>query len=216
MPIIKIFYLWDLADTLFIEKWNKKLSGFDTYDDYVINLYQKPLVSVTPLEYELAYEKPYKEGLYNLSIADGFKEVLSWTKNNGVFTTGNKEQIDWRAVQLQNKYGFDVRPYIAEICSTFDYGNTNVKTKAMLVDLISKKIKQGFDAVVYTDDKSANCQFFIKAARKCLNLSAKFKFRVYNLSNNNSPLEKISDDYYKIGDLGQLRDSEEYLLNHHD
>ena len=212
----KVFYLWDLADTLFIERWDKNKSGFDTYNDYVVNLYQKPLANVTPLEYELADKRPYKEGLYSLSIADGFKEVLSWTKNNGVFTTGNKEQMDWRAVQLQNKYGFDVRPYITEIYSTFDYGNTNVKTEDMLVDLISKKIKQGFNTVVYTDDKPVNCQFFIKAAEQCQTMGILVKFRVYNLSNDNTPLEEISDGYYKIGNLGQLRDNEEYLLNHHD
>lgn len=208
----KVFYLWDLAGTLFIENWDQVLSGFDTYNDYVTHLYHKPLASVTPLEYELGYEGPYKEGLYNLSIAKGFKEVLSWTKNNGVFTTGNKEQMDWRAVQLQNKYSFDVRSCITEIYSTFDYGDTNVKTEAMLIDLINKKTKQGFGTIVYSDDKATNCEFFINAAGKCVSTSLKFDFRVYNLSHNSIQLEKISTNYYKIGNLGQLRDNEEYLL----
>ncbi len=212
----KTFYLWDLADTLFPEEWQKEISDFATYNDYVAHLYKKPLAEITPFEYELGYEKPYREGLYDLTIADGFKDVLAWTKNNSVFTTGNKEQIAWRAEQLLRKYEFDIRDYLKEIYSTFDYGNTNIKTEAMLVDLIDRKFKQGFNAIVYTDDKKANCEFFISAIERCQNNSVKARYQVYNLSNDNSRVQKLSDNYYKIGNLYQLKDNEENLLKPND
>ncbi|MFA4818867.1 MAG: hypothetical protein WC621_03425 [Patescibacteria group bacterium] len=211
----KTFYLWDLADTIFIEKWNAELSGVPSFNAYVESL-GYDLKTISPLDYELCYEKPYRDGLYDLSIADGFKEVLTWTKNNGVFTTGNKEQINWRAEQLLRKYGFGIRDFLKEIYSTFDYSNTNVKTEAMLVDLIGKKFKQGLGIIVYTDDREANCRFFISAAEKCQNNGVRVEYRVYNLGNDDSKLEKLSDNYYKIGDLYQLKDNEENLLKPND
>ncbi|KKU48042.1 MAG: hypothetical protein UX68_C0023G0018 [Parcubacteria group bacterium GW2011_GWA2_46_9] len=156
-------YLWDLANTLFPERWDSERSGVPSYDAYVEAL-GYDLETITPHDYEWAYERPYKDGLFVLSIADGFREVLTWTKNNAVFTTGNREQVDWRAEQLHKKYDFDIRDYIKEICSTFDFGNTNRKTKDMLENILDKKYREGFRVAVYTDDNLGNCEFFIAAA----------------------------------------------------
>lgn len=138
MKTNRTFYLWDLANTLFPEKWNKKKSGFESFDKYVEFLGFN-LKNISQRDYEWAYEIPYKKGLFDLKIAKGFKKTLSWTKNNIVFTTGNKEQLDWRQVQLGKKYKINIKDYLKEIYSTFDFGNTNKKTLEMLASLMEKK-----------------------------------------------------------------------------
>ncbi len=52
----KTFYLWDLANTLFPEKWNKKKSGFENYDEYVESL-GFDLKTISPRDYEWAFKK---------------------------------------------------------------------------------------------------------------------------------------------------------------
>lgn len=198
----KIIYIWDLANTLFPEEWDKEGTGFNNYDEYVKSL-GYDLKNISPLDYEKAYERPYKEGLYKLKIADGFQEVLSWTKNNVVFTTGNKEQIDWRAEYFLKQGLFDSRPYLKEIHSTFDFGNTNKKTKEMIIEILKKKVKEGYDEVVYTDDKLENCLFFLGAAKEIANL----KVRIYNIKNDNFGI-KQKNNYWEIGSLYNLMENE--------
>lgn len=206
----KTLYIWDLANTLFPEHWNSKLSGFGSYDDYVKSL-GYDLNTISPHDYEWSYEQPYKEGLFELNVADGFREVLSSTKNNAVFTTGNKEQIDWRAEQLNKKYDFDIRDYVKEIYSTLDYGNTNKKTQAMLEDILKKKYKEGFTTVVYTDDNLDNCLFFIKAAKGFTQQAPDFNFRVYSIRNDNKGV-RPKDGYFEIGNLYDLKKNEEKII----
>src|SRR3990167_10688343 len=167
MNLRKTFYLWDLADTLFLERWDAKKSGFPSFNEYVKSL-GYTLENIDPRDYELAYERPYREGLFDLTLSVGFREVLEWTNENGAFTTGIREQLDWRAEQLKRKYGFDIRPYIKELHSTFDYGNINKKEMYMLEDILGKKYSQGFTTVVYTDEKIVNCDFFITAAHSLI------------------------------------------------
>lgn len=185
--MVKRLYIWDLANTLFPEEWDES-TGFENYDQYVKSLGYN-LKTISPLEYEMAYEKPYREGFFKLKIADGFKEVLSWTKNNLVFTTGNKEQIDWRAEYFLKQGLFDIRPYFKEIISTFDFGNINKKTKEMIINLVNQKIKDGYNEIVYTDDNLQNCLLFLKATKNIENL----KVRVYNIKNDNLGIRKKSN-----------------------
>lgn len=193
----KTLYIWDLANTLFPEEWDKN-TGFENYDRYVESL-GYDLKTISPLDYERAYERPYREGLFKLKIADGFKEVLSWTKNNLVFTTGNKEQIDWRAEYFLKQGLFDIRLYFKEIISTFDFGNTNKKTKEMIIKILKEKAKEGYTDFVYTDDKLENCLFFLEAAKEVKGL----KIRVYNIKNDNLGIRK-KDNYWEIGNLYDL------------
>ena len=197
-------YIWDLANTLFHEEWDKE-TGFESYDKYVKSL-GYDLKTISPLDYEKAYERPYKEGLYKIKIADGFQEVLSWTKNNIVFTTGNKEQIDWRAEFFLKQGLFDPRPYLKEIHSTFDFGNTNKKTKEMIVEILKRKIKKGYNEVVYIDDKLENCLFFLEAAQSIGNL----KVRIYNIKNDNLGIRK-KENYWEIGNLYDLMENEKKI-----
>lgn len=200
----KTFYLWDLANTLFPEKWNKKKSGFESYNKYVESLGFN-LKNISPRDYERAYEIPYKEGLFDLKIAKGFKKTLTWTKNNIVFTTGNKEQIDWRAENFIPRYGFDIREYLKEIHSTFDFGNTNKKTLKMLVNLIEKKRLEGFSSGVYTDDNIKNCYFFLKASK---HLKTGFIARAYHILPDTLRCRQIKKNLFQIGSLLQLLENE--------
>lgn len=203
----RTFYLWDLANTLFLERWDSKRSLVANYNQYVKSK-GFSLENISPLDYEKTYRIPYIDGLYNLSLTKGFKVVLTWTKYNGVFTTGNRKQIDWRAEQLLKKYGFDIRCYIKEIYSTFDYGNTNVKTKEMLMDIIIKKYKQGYRMFVYADDKRKNCFFFLEAIKALIKKGYQIKTRVYYFKNDTSGLKKINNNLIQIGDLLNLLHNE--------
>jgi hypothetical protein len=209
----KTLYLWDLADTLFPEVWDKRKSGFETYDDYVKSL-GFDLKTVSPRDYEWAYEIPFKTSLLKLNLAEGFKETLSWTKNNVAFTTGNKEQLDWRQVQLGKKYNIDIKRYLWEVRSTFDFGNTNQKTKKMLADILKQKFAEGYKTVVYTDDNKTNCDFFISAVKLAAKEGANFNYRLYNIRHGLPTLTKISKNYFKIGNLLQLL-KQEKIINHH-
>lgn len=195
----KTLYFWDLAGTLFPEKWCREISGFETYGDYVKSL-GFDLKTISPRDWEWAYERPYRERFLEVRPAAGFREVLEWTRKNAAFTTGNREQIDWRAEQILRKYGFDIRDYIKEIHSTFDYGNTNKKTPEMLRDLLKKKFDAGFDTVVYTDDKLENINFFLSAANG-------YNVRVYHMKNDNDGLRKKTA-YFVIGNLYDLVENE--------
>ncbi len=200
----KRLYIWDLANTLFPEEWDKS-TGFENYDQYVESL-GYDLKTISPLDYERAYERPYREGLFKLKIAKGFKKVLSWTKNNIVFTTGNKEQIDWRAEYFLKKGLFDIRPYFKEIISTFDFGNTNKKTKEMITKILEDKVKEGYKEIVYTDDKLENCLFFLNAAQSIENL----KIRVYHIKNDDLGIRK-KNNYWEIGSLYDIIKNEKKL-----
>ena len=133
----------------------------------------------------------------------GYREVLSWTKNNEAFTTGVKEQMDGRADQLKKVVGFDVRDYLSKINSTFDYEETNLKTKTMLVQLITKKYNEGYKTIVYTDDKLENLKEFKAAAGLVKKDQPDFNYRLYHFLNDHSGLKRESY-YWAIGSLYDL------------
>ncbi len=202
----KTLYLWDLANTLFPEEWDKEKTGFANYDEYVKSL-SYDLEKISPLEYERCYEKPYKEGLFRLKIATGFRKVLSWTKNNEAFTTGVKEQIDWRAEYLLKKYSFDIRKYLKKIHSTFDFAPTNKKTREMIISLVKKKLQEGFNEIVYTDDKLENCLFFLEAVRKTKERVGNFQLRIYNIKNDDRGIRN-KGTYWEAGNLYDIMSNE--------
>ena len=108
----KTVYIWDLAGTLFADVWNKKRTGFQNYDEWIANETGKKLEEISDREYEEMYESPLKKGWpFGLDILPGFREILTWTKNNEAFTTGTIEQMDWRSEYLNPKVGFDVNCY---------------------------------------------------------------------------------------------------------
>lgn len=148
----KTLYLWDLADTLFGESWDVEKTGLTSFDAYVESLGHN-LKTVDAKTYEWCYERPFKYGLMELSLMPGFLDTLSWTKHNAAFTTGNHEQIQWRAEVFLKKGLPDIRPFFQKIYSTFDYGNTNQKTAAMLLDILNKIYKNGYDTIAYSDNK---------------------------------------------------------------
>ena len=63
--MISAVYLWDLANTLFPEKWEAKKSGVPNYKAYVESL-GYDLKTITPHDYEWAYEPPYKKSFFFL------------------------------------------------------------------------------------------------------------------------------------------------------
>ncbi|MBI5037344.1 MAG: hypothetical protein HZC01_01365 [Candidatus Kerfeldbacteria bacterium] len=166
---------------MFPEEWDTRSSGFPDYDAYLESL-GYDLRTISAFDYEHAYERPYREGLFRLSLAPGFVEVLRWTRHNGYFTTGNHEQLDWRAEYIQKHYHLDIRDYFTYRFSTFDYGNTNVKTSTMLVDVLRRIVAKKFSEVVYTDDRKQNCQFFLKAVQQARQQGVAVPGRAYHLT----------------------------------
>jgi len=198
----KTLYLWDLANTLFPEAWNAVRSGFPTLQDYFRFLGYNP-ETISPHDYEWAHERPYCEGMFDLSISDGFQEVLSQTKHNETFSTGNREQMDWRAEYLNPRVGFDIRGLFEEMNSTFDYGPTNTKTRDMLVGYLLKKYDHGYQTVAYTDDKLPNGEEFVAAARVVQSRHPDFGYRLYHFLNDGHGL-RIKEGYWEIGSLYDL------------
>ncbi len=204
---MKTFYLWDMANTLIPEKWNVEKSGVQNYDAYVVSL-GYDLKTMLPSEYERVYERPYKEGLFDLKAADGLQETLLWTKHNFVFTSGNTEQIGWRAEYLKPRCGFDFRDYLEKVYSTFDYGDTNTKTSAMLMDILRKKYHDGYGVAVYADDKETNCRFFLDAVTALNAEGVPLIARAYHMRNDTGAFEKKSEDLFVVANLLQLLKNE--------
>lgn len=206
----KVLYLWDFANTLFPENWNEQLTGFKTIKDYTR---AKGVDMNNPRAFEEAYKEPFLKGeMIGLKLAKGYREVLSWTKNNEAFTTGIREQLDWRAEYLNPRVGFDLRDYIQKVVSTFDYGETNVKTREMLMDYLQKKYQAGYKAVVYTDDKLANCEEFRQAAEEVKKSYLDFSYRIYNILNDDQGLRAVKA-YWQIGNLYDLMENEKAINN---
>jgi hypothetical protein len=192
-----------------LEKWNAQLTGYATFDDYAKAKIKNP---TDPRQYENAFKEPYINGeMYNLTLAEGFKEVLTWTKNNEAFTTGVKEQMDWRASYLNPKEGLDVRSFFKNINTTFDYAKTNIKTKKMLIQYLKSKIDEGYKTVVYTDDKLKNCQLFKEAIDAVKQQGLNLNCRIYHILNSASRVDN-QGWYTVIGNLKDLLKSEKLYL----
>lgn len=197
-----ILYLWDLANTLFPEKWNRELSGYDNFDEYMKA--RGVEAAKEPRRYEEGFREVYTQGeMYNLQVADGYQEVLTWAKNNEAFSTGLKECMDWRAEYLNPRVGFDVRSYLRKVNSTFDYEETNIKTQEMLDKYLRQKVSEGYDTVVYTDDKLKNCEQFREATSKITGL----KYRLYNMLNDNKGI-RDKGWYCEVGNLRDVMSAE--------
>lgn len=208
----KTLYIWDMAGTIFNEEWDVKKTKYAVYDDWVESQLCKKINEVSDRVYEEMYEIPYKEGWYfQLALQPGVKEVLSWTKHNETFSTGMQEQMDWRAECLNPKVGFDIREFFQKFNSTFDYDETNKKTKKMLVGYLNKKYQEGYKTVVYTDDKLENCQFFLDAVELVRKKYHDFSYRLYRILNNDKGL-KQKNGYWEIGSLHNFLINEKKLV----
>lgn len=202
----KTFYLWDLADTLFSEQWAVQKTGLANYDAYVESLGYN-LKTVDAKTYETSYERPYKDELFELSLMPGFIETLSWTKHNAAFTTGVPEQTEWRAETLLKKGQPNILPFFKKIYTTFDYGNTNQKTTAMLLDILNEISEKGYSTIVYADNKLENCIEFKNAADQIPQIS----YRLYHI-NIGSGFKQINSNFFEAPGLLELLKNEKQLL----
>lgn len=207
-------YLWDLAGTLFHEKWDTVKTGYPDIRSYIIG---KGIAraDMTALEFERGHEVTLQEGWHwRLALQPGFREMLTWAHEHGrnaTFSTGNVEQMDRRAEYLNPHVGFDIRQWFDELHSTFEYGNTNTKTKEMLVDFLTKKYNEGYRTVVYTDDKFANCELFKAAAENVKHLHHDFSFRLYFMKNDHQGL-RANENTLEAGDLSDVLEHEKGLV----
>jgi hypothetical protein len=204
--VAKTLYLWDLADTLFGEDWNVEKTGLADFDAYIESL-GYDLKTIDARTYEWHYERPFKDGLIELSILPGFVETLTWTKNNAVFSTGNPEQIQWRAEVFLKKGLPDILGFFQKIYSTFDYGNTNHKTAAMFLDILEKEAANGYSTIVYSDNKLENCRQFQQAADQAPSVQT----RLYHVKAANGGLQAISQNFFEIPNLLELLRNEQKL-----
>ncbi len=209
----KALYVWDLANTLFNEVWNKERSGFASYSDWLQNKLGKTLDQISPWEYENNYKIPYCAGWYfNLDIKPGFRQTLVWTKNNETFSTGNQAQMTWRGRYLNKKYNFKLSKYFKKLNSTFDYGDTNVKSLAMFKSYLKDKYREGYQTIVYSDDKLSNLQFFKKAVDQYQKILPALDLRLYHVLNNSQGI-KDKKWYFSVGTLNDLLKNEKKLTN---
>lgn len=200
----KTLYLWDLGGTLFNEQWDPQLTGFATYDDYAKSI---GIVPTDYRKYEEGFRKFFEHGeTLHLSLIKGFKETLGWTKHNETFTRGNHEQLKWRANYLNPKVGFDITKFFQKVVSTFDYNNTNIKTKEVIIKYLQERFAEGYDTIVYTDDSFENCKLYLEAAKKIKGL----QYRIYNMKNDGLGL-RSEDWYYQIGNLSDLLANEKSI-----
>lgn len=200
---MKTLYLWDLGQTLFPEKWNPELTGFATFNDYLVSIGKS--LDKDPLDCASQEKDFYIKGqMYGLEVAKGLKDVLSWTKNNEAFTTGAPDSLHWRAIYLNPLLGYDVEKLFQHVFTTFEYGNTNKKTKEMFADHLSKRLVDGYKVAVFTDDNINNCKLFKEGADEVLGLS----YRVYHILNDGKGLRK-KDWYFEIGSLFELLKNEQ-------
>lgn len=207
----KTLYLWDMAGTIFHEKWDTEKTKYPSIEAWVAAQLGKDIKDVSDRKFEQMHEIPYKEGWYfQLALQPGVKEVLSWTQHNETFSTGMQEQMDWRSQYLTPRVGFDIRDFFQKLNSTFDYGETNKKTKEMLIDYLEKKYQQGYKTVVYTDDKVKNCQFFIDAVKSLRKKYPDFSYRLYHILNDDSGI-KDKEAYWEIGSLYDFLTNEQKL-----
>jgi len=200
----KTLYIWDMAGTIFNEEWDAVKTKYPSIEAWIQAQLGKKIGDISDRKFEEMHEIPYKEGWhFKLDLKPGAKEALQFSQHNETFTTGVPEQLDWRAEYLAPKTGFDFRSYFQKINTTFDYGETNKKTKEMLVDYLSKKYQEGYKTVVYTDDKLTNCQFFLDAVELVRRKYQDFSYRLYHVLNNDQGL-KHKDGYWQIGSLYDL------------
>ena len=208
-------YVWDLAQTLFREDWDSRKTGAPTYGDWLARKLDKKFNQIKPREYEMGHRTPYRSGWhFNLDLQPGFKEVLSWTKHNEVFTTGVPQQIGWRAEYLGKKYGFDLKKYFQKINSTFDYGETNVKTEKMLADFLKGKFLSGYRSIVYVDDRLDNLRSFRRAVAENRQSLPGLAVRLYHILNDVSGC-RTRRGYFSVGTLYDLLDNEKKIINNH-
>jgi len=200
----KTYYLWDLADTLFPERWDSVGSGCSDIISYMTTLgYDQK--TITPGQFELAYEQPYRKGFFALSLIPGFTEVLPWAKHNGYFTSGHHEQNLWRNEQIQKKYHINIFDYIKEGFSAFDFGSINQKTAAMFTDILNTLHERGYTDIVYTDDKETKCELFFNAITKLQKEGVRINGRTYHRAAHCGMKHAHITD---IRDLFELRDKE--------
>ena len=156
-------YVWDLADTLFFQKWNEELMGAAT----PLLWMKKQRMDVSTLEqYERNFEKFFLNGTtVDLALMPGYAEVLAQTNDNQAFTTGVIEQVDWRAEYLNPQVGFDIKKFFTKIVSTFDFVPTNLKTSAV-IDAYLEQEAESYEHLVYTDNDLTNCELFHQIGRK--------------------------------------------------
>ncbi len=207
----KTLYLWDLAETLFNEIWNEEKTGFASLDDWIEDKLGVAISEVSPRKYEEMCEIPYRQGWhFNVDIKPGFQEALILSEYNEVFTSGLVEQIDWRAEYLNELVGFDVRQYFQKINSAFDFAETNIKNEDMFFKYLSQKIKEGYDTVVYSDDKIKYLEQFKNAGEKIKKEYPDFTFRLYQMLNQDTGLKK-REYYWEAGRLFDLIKNEKEM-----
>jgi hypothetical protein len=172
-----------MAGTLFIEEWDSKLTGFVDYEAWLSAKLNKSIAEISEHDYEFGYQEPFTSGRpFQIELMPGFKEVLAWCRHNEAWTTGNKEQLAWRAQYLNPRVGFDIRAMLDKVNSSLDLFGTNKKSVKITEKLLQAKYNEGYEEIVYTEDKLKNCKIFYEAAINFRKQRPDFKFRIYYMT----------------------------------
>ncbi|KKT05668.1 MAG: hypothetical protein UV78_C0021G0019 [Parcubacteria group bacterium GW2011_GWA2_43_17] len=203
----KKLYLWDAGNTLFPEKWQHP--QLKTYQDFLLSKF--PDGRYNKLDDERADEEAYEKEYFKVWANDGFKELLEWTKNNFVVTTGTVKQTSLRRAIILFYEGFDIMKYIKGVISTFNYHDDpteNGKNEAFWLKWLKEKYHEGYREIVYADDKVQSVKNFYGAAGE-LNLSD-LHVRGYHLKNDDSGINKV-ENYLVAGSLLDVLKNEKSL-----
>lgn len=203
----KKIYLWDAANTLFPEKWQHP--GFKTYEDFLASRF--PDGQYNNLDDEKVCEESYQKEFYKVWPNKGFQELLEWTKNNYVVTTGTVEQTVIRRGKILVSHKFDINDYLSGVVSSFAYHDKpteNAKDEQFWLRMLKEKFDHGYREIIYSDDKVAGVQDFYSAAKK-LNFPD-LTIRGYNLKNDESGLKQVGS-YWEAGTLLDILENEKSI-----
>lgn len=165
----KTLYLWDAADTIFIEDFRQELDSRDMFE-HISKIIGFNAGELNDREYSRIEDIEFKKGVFEIDIMPGFRELLSWTKNNVIVSSGHPSQTGFRREIILKKHRFDIMPFFISVTQVFDWNDDHddaSRNPKMFQNIISRYRKNGYNEFVYADDKLKNCLSFIKACRTC-------------------------------------------------
>ncbi len=204
---VKTIYLWDAANTLFPEQWQHP--EFAAYEDFLASKF--PDGQHNNLDNEKLCAEAYQKEYYKVWPNKGFQELLKWTKNNYVVTTGTVEQTAIRREKILASHNFDINDYLSGVVSSFAYHDNpteNAKDEEFWLRMLKGKYDEGYQEIIYADDKVQGVKDFYLAANK-LNLPD-LTVRGYHLKNDDSGLNQVGQ-YWEAGSLIDILEKEKSL-----
>lgn len=200
----KTLYIWDAADTIFIEDFRDEL-GSKNMLEHLSKIIGKNATNLSDREYSKIEDIEFKKGVFEIDIEPGFQKVLAYTKNNIIVSSGDPSQTEYRRKIIQQKHHFDILRYFLDVTQVFDWNDDHddaSRNPKMFVNLINHFLKKGFNRFVYADDKLKHCLNFVRA---CQTLSD-IDFATYHINTKNKLIKNLK--LFKVNSLFEILQNE--------